>query len=330
MNKQEAVNLLLHKKNKEPVRESATAFAPTNIALIKYWGKRDEELNLSLTNSLSITLPNKGATTTIKINNKNEDEVFLNHQKIDPASEFFHRLISFLNLFRPSMKVYYQLHTEVNIPVAAGVASSACGFAALVKALNILYDWNCEPSELSILSRLGSGSACRSLWNGFVEWEKGSKANGMDSFGHPLSLKWKGFCVGLLLLNVEKKLISSRKAMRLTKETSPLYKTWPQQVENDLIEIKQHLEHKNFDGVGRVAECNAEAMHLSMKNAVPSIDYASSETLAFIQKIKKLRKEGLSLYYTQDAGPNLKLLFLEKDIEIIQQQFEDVEIIKVF
>ncbi|MBV9576805.1 MAG: hypothetical protein JO149_09300, partial [Gammaproteobacteria bacterium] len=171
----------------EPQREKGLAFAPTNIALCKYWGKRDIELNLPVTPSLSVALPDKGAMTTLTVHDKPTDTLILNGKELAPQSEFVERVNNYLDLFRPEKDWHLQIDINMNIPVAAGLASSACGFASLISAMNDLFDWKLSARYLSILARLGSGSACRSLWNGFVEWHVGTQPDGMDSYGEPLS-----------------------------------------------------------------------------------------------------------------------------------------------
>lgn len=161
------------------VKDVGSAYAPTNIALCKYWGKRNQQINLPLTSSLSIALPSKGARTHIK--QHTHDQVVLNGQLLAMDSTFVKRLASFLDLFRDESTWALSVDIEMNIPVAAGLASSACGFAALVLSLDDLFGWQLSKKELSILARLGSGSASRSLWNGFVEWHAGEQEDGMDS-----------------------------------------------------------------------------------------------------------------------------------------------------
>jgi diphosphomevalonate decarboxylase len=312
----------------EPLNHSATSFAPTNIALVKYWGKRNQELNLPATSSLSISLNDKGAETTISLSQ--QDKIKLNNKLIEPNSAFAKRLIHFLDLFRQPNSFYFDINIRSNIPIAAGLASSACGFAALVQTLDQLFLWDLLPEELSILARLGSGSACRSIWNGFVEWHMGVRDDGMDSHGIVLDEKWPELCIGLLIMQEKEKSISSRDAMLRTVETSTLYSAWPEKVIHDLSQVKKAISIKDLELLGKTAESNAMTMHALMLSAWPPISYALPETISAMQTIWKLRHEGLSVYFTQDAGPNLKLLFLEKDIEEIRKQFPEVEIVRPF
>jgi diphosphomevalonate decarboxylase len=313
---------------------TAAAFAPANIALCKYWGKRNQELNLPMTSSLSVSLGDKGAATRITITDHDQDIMTLNGAAVPLFSEFGQRLMVFLdlfrlNLYRPPASLRFHVDTTTSVPIAAGLASSACGFAALVLALNKLFHWQLDARHLSILARMGSGSACRSIWPGFVEWEQGQDADGMDSYGKIIPEVWPELCMGLLMVNEKEKNISSRVAMQRTVETSTLYSAWPDKVEQDLADIKQAIHEKDFSLLGKTAESNALAMHGTMLAAWPPVNYCLPETMAAMQKIWALRIEGLSLYFTQDAGPNLKLLFLEQDRATVQSHF-NLDIVRPF
>jgi len=331
MNKSDVVKLILGERLYYlPNHLSANAFAPTNIALCKYWGKRDQELNLPVTSSLSISLGNKGATTEVSITEQTQDIALLNGEPVNLFSNFGKRLIAFLDLFRAERALHFKIDTQTTIPLAAGLASSACGFAALVLALNKLFHWQLDAQHLSILARLGSGSACRSIWSGFVEWNRGIDADGMDSYGSIIPEVWPELCVGLLIINRNEKNISSREAMQRTIDTSVLYPLWPEKVNHDLSAVKKAIHEKDFLLLGKTAESNALTMHGIMLSAWPPISYFLPETVAAMQKIWELRQQGVALYFTQDAGPNLKLLFLSSDAELVKSHFSSLEIISPF
>lgn len=313
-----------------PDRDQGLAFAPTNIALCKYWGKRDPELNLPVTSSLSVALPDKGSLTAVRIIDEDQDRILLNDELIDAETLFAKRTVAFLDLFRPEKKWHLSIDIKMNVPLSAGLASSACGFASLVSALNDLFNWQLSHRYLSILARIGSGSASRSLWSGFVEWHAGVQADGMDSYSEPLPFEWPELYIGLLPVSYEAKAFSSSEAMQTTVNTSMLYANWPRKALQDLIIIKQALHKKNFALLGGTAESNALAMHATILSSWPPICYFLPETVAYMHEIWALRKQGLSLFFTEDAGPNLKLLFLEKDRADIQNLFSSLEIIRLF
>ena len=304
------------------------AWAPSNVALCKYWGKRDIELNLPVTSSLSISLGNKGSYTQIKQEGKS-DSYIVNGVPISLTSKFAQRLQKFLNLFRPA-RAHYLVEIDTNVPIAAGFASSACGFAALVQALNQLYDWRLSKQDLSILARIGSGSASRSVYEGFVEWQQGDDYNGMDSYSSKLEYIWPELRVGALIICDQEKPISSTEAMQHTVNTSPLYEAWPAQVEQDLAAIKLALARKDFVILGQTVENNAVAMHALMKSAQPPVIYSLPETVAAMVKVKELRANNIPVFFTQDAGPNLQLLFLAEHEPIVLRAFPELDVVSPF
>lgn len=313
-----------------PKKEIGTAFAPTNIALCKYWGKRDIELNLPVTGSLSISLGSLGACTTVCLGDGVKDQVTLNQQLMADDTVFTRRVVEFLDLVRPTQNAVFNVMTQTNIPVAAGVASSACGFAALVMALADLFAWDLTKQELSVIARMGSGSACRSLWHGFVEWQVGTQADGMDSYAYPLDYNWPELRVGIILLDATQKQHSSRDAMQACVNTSPFYGLWPKTVAHAIEETHAALTSKDFWSLGSVAEANALAMHALMLSTTPAIIYSQAATLDCMNRVWRARADGLNVFFTQDAGPNLKLLFLSKDEAKVRELFTSMQVVAPF
>ncbi|MBU1629264.1 MAG: diphosphomevalonate decarboxylase [Gammaproteobacteria bacterium] len=326
----DVVQLILKERfGAKPLHDEATAFAPANIALCKYWGKRDEALNLPVTSSLSISLNNQGATTNICLQ-KHRDEVTLNGELQSLDTVFSQRLLRFLDLFREGCDLHFKVDAQSDMPVGAGLASSACGFAALVLALNQLFGWGLCERELSILARLGSGSASRSLWDGFVKWHAGNRSDGMDSFAEHLPYEWPSLCVGLCVLFKQQKSISSREAMKRTVQTSPFYAAWKPTADQDLLCLEQAIQSQDFELLGSTAESNALAMHALILSSRPPILYSQCETVTAMHTVWHLRAQGLPVYFTQDAGANLKLLFLKDASNAIRQAFPEVEMIEPF
>ncbi len=304
-------------------------FAPANIALCKYWGKRDEELNLPLTSSLSVSLGALGTHTTLSLDPAG-DTIILNDHPLPAQSRFALSATRYLDLFRPTPQTFFRLRTRNTVPTAAGVASSASGFAALALALNDLFEWDLGRRDLSILARLGSGSACRSVYDGFVEWHAGSEANGMDSCAEPMTETWPDLRLGLIHVSTTPKDIGSRSAMRQTRETSALYESWPRKVAQDIDLVKDAIRCGDFERFGRVAESNALAMHAIALAAWPPILFWLPESVAVMRRIWAQRAGGLEVYFTMDAGPNVKLLFRAKDTARVEAAFPGVEITAPF
>ena len=310
--------------------KSATAYAPANIALVKYWGKRDEALNLPVTGSLSISLGPLGSHVELARADGPSDGIWLNGQKLAAEKSFARRASTFLDLFRPAPDFFFELKARNTVPTAAGFASSASGFAALAKALDGFYGWRLATRELSILARLGSGSAARSLEGGFVEWQAGAAADGMDSYAERLEAEWPELRVGALMLCEHEKPIGSREGMRRSVETCEFYREWPGRVAKDLAALKTAIAGKNFATLGEIAEGNALAMHALMLATRPPIVYALPETVVAMRKIWAARADGLPLWFTMDAGPNVKLLFEAKDVAHVRERFPSVEVVAPF
>lgn len=331
VSKQDVVALILGERAKQkPAQPEAEAFAPVNIALCKYWGKRDHVLNLPVTSSLSISLDQKGSLVRISAGAGLADTIFLNDQPLPPDSPFARRLSEFLDLFRPASSMRFRVLAHNNVPTAAGFASSASGFAAIVLALDKLFSWGLAPRELSILARLGSGSACRSVFEGFVQWNAGERSDGMDSFAEPIPGVWKELRIGLVVVSKESKPISSRAGMKHTQETSPLYAAWPGKVAQDLNALLRAITQRDFDLLGRTAESNALAMHATMMASWPPLIYWLPESLEAMQRVHRLREDRVSVYFTMDAGPNLKLIFRDQDEDTVRSAFPEMEIVAPF
>lgn len=318
--KQSVVKTLISNKYAPKTQGSGKAF--TNIALIKYWGKRCNELHLPVTSSLSITLPLSTMTSIVR---SDKDRLFLNGVACAETDAFFVRTRAFFDLFRPNSAFFFEMHTTNEIPTAAGLASSASGYAALVFALNDLFCWNLPFQELSILARLGSGSACRSVYNGFVQWQRGVRATGEDSFAIKLPFVWDALRVGILLISDRKKHIDSRQGMQRTVETSALWKAWPALVEDHLQKMHEALIAKNFTQFGEIAEQNALAMHATALAAREPVLYWLPESVQAMYAVWEARRKGIEVYFTMDAGPNLKLLYLEQEAERIREVFPSIQ-----
>jgi diphosphomevalonate decarboxylase len=310
--------------------KTATAYAPANIALVKYWGKRDEALNLPVTGSLSISLGPLGSHVELSRTNGAADSIWLNGKKLSEDKSFAKRASAYLDLFRPAADFVFELKARNTVPTAAGFASSASGFASLAKAVDGFFGLGLSVRELSILARLGSGSAARSLEDGFVEWHAGAAADGMDSFAERLDAEWPEMRVGAVVLCEHEKPIGSREGMRRSVETCEFYREWPGRVAKDLAALKAAMARKDFAALGEIAEGNALAMHALMAATRPPIVYALPETLSAMRKIWTMRKDGLPIWFTMDAGPNVKLLFEAKDEAHVRERFPSVEVVAPF
>lgn len=305
----------------------ATARANTNIALIKYWGKRDEKLFLPMNSSLSITLDRFYSTTTVEFMEElKEDKLIFNN---NPGSnEDRNKVSNFLTKIRniAGTNLYASVITENNVPTAAGFASSASGFAALAAAATKALGLKLKDEELSVIARQGSGSACRSIYGGYVEWDMGTRADGRDSVAKQIldEKQWKLTILSAIVDSGIKK-VSSRDGMKRTVENSPYYKGWIDTVSDDLREAKIAIKERDFQRLGEVMESNALKMHATMLGARPPILYWESGTVEIMNYITELRRTGIPAYFTIDAGANVKVLCLPEHEEGIKKALMELK-----
>lgn len=305
----------------------ATAKAHTNIALIKYWGKRNDELILPTNNSLSLTLDGFYTTTTVDFQEDLKEDYFeLDGEPV--MGEAYKRVTAFLDLIRRMADredLFARVESYNQVPTAAGFASSASGFAALTAAATKAIGLDLSDTELSRLTRQGSGSSSRSIYGGFAEWEMGEKEDGSDSYAVPIASEnhWDVRMAGVVLTSKMKK-ISSRAGMRRTVETSPFYEGWLKSISEDLSQIKKAISDKDFTRLGEIAEANCLKMHATSLAAKPPFTYWIDSTIRVMQQVQEMREQGIPAYFTIDAGPNVKVLYLPEYEEQVERILREV------
>ena len=304
----------------------ATAVANANIALIKYWGKRNKELVLPYNSSISMTCDGLHTKTTVEFGNYAQDSITINDEELKKDEKdimgHIERIRKLAGIDRKA-----KIISESNFPVAAGLASSASGLTALSVAAAKAAGLNLGQKELSILSRMGSGSASRSVCEGFAEWHKGVKEDGSDSFAESIAPKshWPQFRMLACIVSEAKKPTGSRAGMAQTVDNCPYYDGWLKSIEADLDNMRKGIKEKNFALVGSTAEYNALKMHATMMTTRPSIIYWTPATMDVMHSIIKWRETGLEAYFTMDAGPQVKVLCLEKDLNELKSRLEAMD-----
>jgi diphosphomevalonate decarboxylase len=294
---------------------AAVARAGTNIALVKYWGKRDAALNLPAAGSLSLTLAGLGTETRVRFGGDG-DRLVLDGA---PAGEKETRRVSrFLDLVRAraGLQAGAEVVTTNSVPTAAGLASSASGFAALALAAARAAGLTLSVDELSALARRGSGSAARSLHGGFVEMDRGQRADGADAIARPL-LDERAWEVRLVVAVTATggKAIGSTEAMDRTAATSPYYPAWIASVERDLADARAAIAARDLERLGPVVERSALRMHASAMAAEPAILYWNGVTVEAMRAVQDLRRGGTLAFFTMDAGPHVKVLCAAPDAD---------------
>jgi diphosphomevalonate decarboxylase len=289
------------------------AIAHPNIALVKYWGKRDRQLNLPAVPSLSLTLDGWHTETSIDIGH---DRFVLNKKPVDDPRVF--RLLDLLDPERPDFNVT----SKNNFPTGAGLASSSSGFAALAVAGGAAFGRS-DPAELSVLARRGSGSACRSIHGGFVEWRMGTRADGTDSHGVPVAPAdhWNVAMV-IAIVDPAPKAIGSTEGMERCRATSPLWGAWVEPAENDVAEARAAVLAKDIERLGTIMEQSTFRMFATMHTARPPLIYWKPGTIALLHAVLELRASGVGAWMTMDAGPQVKVLCERADVRAVERALE--------
>ena len=287
-----------------------TAIAHPNFALIKYWGKSDKTLNIPATGSISVTVDQLFTRTEVCFDNTlDSDIVTVNGNQLD--SNEAARVVNFMDLVR-SMSGYRwfaRVDSANNFPANAGLASSASAYAALALAASNAAGLKLKPCELSALARRGSGSAARSIFGGFVEMQAGSSPDGLDSIAKPIAeaSSWP-LVILIAVTSDDGKRISSTDGMNVTAKTSPFYNSWITSTQMDLEIMRAGIAARDLTSVGELMEHSCLKMHGLMLSARPGLIYWNGGTLQVIETIRRLRRHGLTVYFTVDAGPQVKVI----------------------
>jgi diphosphomevalonate decarboxylase len=301
-----------------------TVVAPINIAFIKYWGKREggEKLILPTNDSFSITLstePFRSKTSVVLTDKITEDELYLNGKKSDFSST--PRLINVLESVRatcpPEMaKLKAFIISENNFPTAAGMASSASGYCALSAALVRAFQ---STADVSVLARIGSGSACRSAYGGFVKWLMGKEADGSDCRAEQFvdHTYWPEMQVLCAVLKGEQKDVSSTSGMQLSLKTSPMMaERIASVVPRRMEEVSVAVRERDFERFAEITMLDSDDLQQVCATTIPKIQYATEDSYAMIKLIHAFNKaKGKRvLAYTFDAGANCFMFTLRKDL----------------
>lgn len=291
----------------------ASARAHTNIALVKYWGKKDPQLIIPQTDSLSLTLDKFFTDTTVEfIPSLKHDNLVIDGHTVAPQKMV--KVTAVMNQVRSLSHQHYfaKVISQNNVPMAAGLASSASAFAALALAASTAAGLHLSPHDLSRLARRGSGSATRSIFGGLVEWHAG--VDDASSYAEPI-MEQVDFGIEMIaiLIDTKQKKVSSRGGMQLSVTTSPFYPAWRKVVAADMQAMKVAISKRDINQMGHIAEENAMRMHALTMSADPAYTYLEGATIKAINLIKGLREQGINCYYTMDAGPNVKVIYDHQD-----------------
>ena len=298
----------------------AAAIAPSNIAFIKYWGKKDEILKIPENGSISMNLSNLLTTTSVEFSSDFKEDLVTINSKNDLKESA--RVIKFLDLIRKKTNIFLKAKvvSKNNFPNGTGLSSSASGFAALTIAASKAVGLNLSENELSMLARQGSGSACRSIPDGFVEWD--------STFAESLYPPdyWKIMDVVAIISN-EKKDISSTDGQKLA-STSPFFKVRQEKISEKILKFKKTLKEKNFTEFGNIIEQEAIELHAIMLTSMPSLIYLRPASLELMMLVKKWRSEDLEVYFTVNTGQDIHLIVEEKNSQELVNKLKKIKEVK--
>lgn len=287
----------------------AAAVAHPNIALVKYWGKQDKPGNRPAVPSISVTLDSLSTYTQVRFDpGLARDSLSINDREDEASAS---RVTRCLDAFRAlsGRDEFAAVATRNNFPTGAGLASSASGFAALVVAADRALALNLPREELARIARRSSGSAARSLYGGFVEMPLDPD----EETAYPLldAAQWP-LAVVVAVTETGAKTTGSTEGMQYTARTSDYYRAWLAAAETDFLEARDAIGQRDFQRLARVSEKSCLKMHGLMLSADPGLIYWNQATVACLHRIRELREQNVAVFFTMDAGPQVKAVCLHQ------------------
>lgn len=312
--------------------QKITVQASSDVALVKYWGKKDKVLRLPANGSISMILDSLHSTTTVEfLSNLSRDEVIIGGEVEEGEAS---RVVKHLDRIRDLAKsqnliktdIFAKVVSENNFPKSTGLSSSGSGFAALTLAACQAIGLNLSEKELSILARQGSGTACRCVCGGFVEWLDGatSEKSYSQSFAPAATFSIKDL---VTIVSEDKKSLSSTEGHDLA-ESSLFFEARQKNIRAKLSAVKKAILNKEFITLGELAEAEALEFHSILLTSKPNILLFYPGTIEVMQAVRQLRKSGLPVYFTINTGFNVHVLTLpkyEKEVASVLQKIKSVK-----
>lgn len=296
---------------------TASAEAQPNIALVKYWGKRDVARNLPAAGSLSVTLDSLRTKMTVEFDATDRDCLQVNG---NDAPDMLSRVTRCLDLVAGDDRRAAMVCSQGNFPIGAGLASSASAFAALTVAANAAANAGHDRLALARIAGASSGSAARSLFGGLVELKADDKQIHLTQLA--AADEWP-LAVVVAITADEEKSVGSGAAMIRCAETSPFYPAWIERQEADLALAREAVANRDFEALGNVAEHNCLKMHSVMWSSRPPVVYWNNATLACMETVRSMRADGHAVFFTIDAGPQVKAVCLQESVDIVSEALQD-------
>lgn len=312
--------------------QKITVQASSDVALVKYWGKKDKVLRLPANGSISMILDSLQSITTVEfLPNLKRDEVIIGGEVEEGETS---RVVKHLDRIRALAKsnhlikedVFAKVVSENNFPKSTGLSSSGSGFAALTMAASKAIGLNLSEKELSILARQGSGTACRCVCGGFVEWLDGETSDESYSlsFAQADSFPIRDL---VTIVSEDKKKLSSTEGHDLA-ESSPFFKARQEKIKEKLLNVKKAILDKDFATLGELVETEALEFHSILLTSKPNILLFYPGTVEVMQAVRKLRETGVPVYFTINTGFNVHVLTLPQYQESVRQTLQKLSAVK--
>lgn len=302
--------------------KSTTAIAHPNIAFIKYWGNRDNELRLPVNGSISMNLDGLFTKTTVAFNSSKQDTLLINNDEV--KGKGLERVVYILDIMRKLANITEkaEVTSENNFPAGAGIASSAAAFAALALSASTAAGLNLSESELSKLARRGSGSASRSIPGGFVEWQMG--IGEADSFAFSIAdVNHWNLVDCIAVVNSAHKKTGSTEGHALA-GTSPLQDARVADTTRRLDICRNAILKKDFEAFANIIEHDSDMMHSVMMTSTPPLMYWQAATVEIFHQVREWRSKGLPVGYTVDAGANVHVLCLGEYAKEVEKRLSEL------
>lgn len=312
-------------------RPAVTYEAPPNIALVKYWGVRDPGLALPYNSSLSVTLADMRSRTTVRFDETlGADSVILNGKVATGGPR--DGVVKFLDRVRAMAKIEPRadVRSENNFPTATGLASSASGFAALAGAASRAAGLRLSDRELSQLARFGSGSACRSVFGGFVEWKAGRRSDGADCYAESVygPEHWPELVdLVLLVRGAPVKEVRSADAMQTSVRTSDYFAARQREVPPRLRKIRTAIGARNGAALFPLIMEECDSFRKVCETSQPSLDYLTSTSRAILDAVRDANRAagGAIAGYTHDAGAHVHVFTLERHLAALRRSLGGID-----
>lgn len=306
--------------------KKATAIAPASVALIKYWGRKDETLRLPINGSIAINLDALLTTTTVEFSPSfAKDSIVIDgDEKIEEsvrAKKHIDRIRSRANITDPVRVV-----SKNSFPSGTGLSSSSSGFAALTLAGCSAAGLHFDQRELSILARQGSGSACRSIPDGFVEWLDGASSDTSYAASLFPADHWDIVDIVAIVSDARKE-VSSAEGHK-TALTSPFFDVRLRNIGAKIDRLRTAIGERNFPVVGAITEAEALEFHAITMTSTPALLYLIPNSLKLMKLVQKWRQEGLSVYFNLNTGQDVHLLCQGADVSTVQAKLSELDFVK--